>query len=168
MYNRIQKDSTLIGIEIGIWEAANAVRLLEQFPNLTLIGIDPFEGYQDWCSFFNTEYMSEREKVANTALQKYIDQNRFKLIRKFSDQALADLENQLFDFIYVDADHSYEWALHDITNYWKLVKSGGILCGHDRSLEGVSRALNEFMSENNLTYVATEQPQTDSWYIIKE
>lgn len=168
MYNKIQKDSKLLGIEIGVWEGTNSVRLLEQFPNLTLIGIDPFEEYQDWCGYVKSENINSREKVANTVLKKYIDENRFKLIRKFSDKALLELTDQSFDFIYIDGDHSYDWALHDITNYWKLVKTGGILCGHDRSLEGVSRALNQFIIDNNISYVSTEQPQSDSWYIIKE
>ena len=167
MYKHIDKTNPIIGIEVGVWEGANAKRLLDEFPNLTLIGIDPFEGYQDWWGFINKEFMSERERIAMVTLKPYFENERFSLIPKYSDKALEDLEDNKYDFIYVDADHSYKWALHDITNYWNKVKEGGILCGHDRSLDGVRKALQEFTAIIGKEFIVTEEPQEDSWYIIK-
>ena len=167
MYENFNKEDFLLGIEVGVWEAQNAKRMLNELPNLVLIGIDPFEGYQDWWAYINQEHMSEKEKITLDTIQPYIKSGRFNLIKKYSDAALLDLEDDKYDFIYIDADHSYEWASHDIKNYWQKVKSGGILCGHDRSLDGVKRALNEFCANNNLSFIETEFPQYDSWFIKK-
>jgi len=35
------------------------------------------------------------------------------------------------DFIYIDADHSYEWVVKDIIASLKVIKLGGIIGGHD-------------------------------------
>ena len=95
------------------------------------------------------------------ALEPFAD--RFTHIKRYSDTALELLPDGAFDFIYIDGDHSHKWASHDITNYWPKVKSGGILCGHDRSLSGVAQALVDFGHE----FTPTEEPQGDSWYIVK-
>lgn len=50
-------------------------------------------------------------------------------------------------------------------NYWKKVKEGGILAGHDiTSFPGVGRAFIEFCSENKLNPHIT---RTD-WWVIKK
>lgn len=167
MYNHIDRENPIIAVEVGVWEAANAKRLLDEFPNLTLIGVDPFEGYQDWHMYIESSYMSEREKITMETMKPYIESRRFSIIRKYSDKALEDLEDGKYDFIYIDADHSYEWALHDMTNYWNKVKDGGVLCGHDRSLHGVKMALEEFTATIAKNFTPSEEPQTESWYILK-
>jgi len=167
MYEHINKEEPILGIEIGLWEGGNAKRLLDEFPNLTLIGIDPFEGYQDWWGHINHQHMSEREVITMETMKPYIESGRFSFIRKYSDKALEDLEDGKYDFIYIDGDHSYEWAFHDMTNYWEKVKDGGVLCGHDRSLDGVKKALEEFTAIIAKNFTPSELPQVDSWYIIK-
>ena len=167
MYEHLDRDKKLLGVEIGVAEGLNSKRMLDEFENLTLIGIDPFEGYKDWWGYVSAEYMSERETLAKENLKDHIESNRFTLLKKYSDSALEDLEDGKYDFVYVDGDHSYEWALHDMNKYWNKVKDGGILCGHDRSLDGVRKALEEFTATIDKNFTASENPQQDSWYIIK-
>lgn len=155
------------GVEVGIFEGGNAARMLAKFPQLDLTGIDPFEGYQDWCGFLGDEYMSGCERAAWSILQGFADQGRFRLIKKYSDAALVDLEDGAYDFVYVDGDHSYRWVLHDVTNYWSKVRPGGVLCGHDRSLPEVRRAVDEFCASVGCNLLTSEEPQSDSWYVIK-
>ncbi len=56
------------------------------------------------------------------------------------------------DIIYIDAAHEYAPVKSDITHYWNLLKSGGVLFGDDYSdyWHGVVKAVNEFANENNL------------------
>lgn len=54
-----------------------------------------------------------------------------------------------------------------MTNYWNKVKDGGVLCGHDRSLNGVKMALEEFTATIAKNFAPSEEPQIDSWYILK-
>jgi len=135
--------------------------MLNRLPNLHLTAIDPFEGYEDWGGYVSSEILQGREVTALRALESFSE--RFTFIKRYSDAALELLPDVAFDFVYVDGDHSYKWALHDMTNYWNKVKSGGVLCGHDRSLSGVAQALAKFSHQ----FTPTEEPQGDSWYIIK-
>ncbi len=41
------------------------------------------------------------------------------------------LHDKFFDFIFIDGDHRYQQTLEDINNCLPLVKSGGIIAGHD-------------------------------------
>lgn len=51
--------------------------------------------------------------------------------RKDSSSAAADYDNKSVDFVFIDADHSYEGVKKDILAWLPKVKSGGILAGHD-------------------------------------
>lgn len=50
-----------------------------------------------------------------------------------------------FDFVYIDADHSYEGVKADLEAYWPLVKSGGIFAGHDFIADGFHRPGDPFV-----------------------
>ena len=53
-------------------------------------------------------------------------------IRSRSDVAVEILKDNMFDLVFIDADHRYEPLANDIKQYAPLVKrKGGILCGHD-------------------------------------
>ena len=52
-------------------------------------------------------------------------------IRTLSDIASQVLREDIFDLVFIDGDHRYDWVLKDIRNYAPLVAKKGILCGHD-------------------------------------
>jgi hypothetical protein len=53
----------------------------------------------------------------------------------------------LADFIFIDANHSYDDVHADISNYLPLLKSGGIMAGHDYgNFKGVVQAVNELLT----------------------
>lgn len=53
-----------------------------------------------------------------------------------------------FDFIFIDADHSYEQVYKDIVGCRELLSPNGIISGHDYgSWEGVARAVHELLPE---------------------
>lgn len=67
-------------------------------------------------------------------------------VRMPSIDAAASLLRQygaVFDMVFIDGDHSYEGAAGDIDAYRKLLKPGGLLCGHDYHWPGVGRAVDE-------------------------
>lgn len=73
-------------------------------------------------------------------------------------------ENELLrtlkpDMVFIDGNHEFEAAVKDITTWKPRVISGGLLCGHDVSSEGVERALNELKIN-----IATVE-NTSIWYI---
>ena len=70
-----------------------------------------------------------------------------KVVQLFGDTATFDFSSHFntIDLVFVDASHSYEYALNDSEIALKLLKSGkGVIFWHDYDgKEGVTRALNE-------------------------
>ena len=52
---------------------------------------------------------------------------------------------EVADMVFIDGGHEYEDAKRDIEIWKSRVKSGGMLCGHDRNFPGVYRAINELL-----------------------
>lgn len=62
------------------------------------------------------------------------------------------------DFIYIDADHTYDWVKKDILSSLKVLKKGGILAGHDyaKAYENmVVKAVDEVLGVPDKNYVDT-------------
>ena len=58
-----------------------------------------------------------------------------------------------YDFIFIDGDHTYESARHDIDKALRHLKPSGIIAGHDycESWPGVVKAVDELIGKFNLT-----------------
>lgn len=48
-----------------------------------------------------------------------------------STEFVPKFEDESFDFIFVDGDHSYQPALDDFKLCYPKLKQGGVICGHD-------------------------------------
>ena len=73
-----------------------------------------------------------------------------------SERAARCFDPRSLDFVFVDGDHTDEGCAADIRNFLPLVKSGGILAGHDygdfeqrvlggATYPGVTRAVDELL-----------------------
>jgi len=147
----------LIGAEIGVEYGLNAKTMLKYISIEKLYLIDPYYDNQDNISG------DERYKKTKKYLAKY--SNKIKFIRKTSEQALDDIPIEL-DFVYIDGAHNYNAIKKDIELYYKKVKKGGIIGGHDfwASEIGVCKAALEFAENNNLKLYG----KLTDWWIIKK
>jgi predicted O-methyltransferase YrrM len=70
-------------------------------------------------------------------------------VEKIKATSTAALEGMIrhaqYDFVYIDADHSYAGASWDIRHWQLLLRPGGYIGGHDYGgkFSGVTRAVNE-------------------------
>ena len=55
------------------------------------------------------------------------------------------------DLIYIDADHTFNSVHHDITEFWDLLRPGGVIFGDDYNdtWPGVKEAVNLFAENIN-------------------
>jgi len=78
-------------------------------------------------------------------------QDRFKLILDNSDAAINQIEGSL-DFVYIDADYSYNGVWSDLCLWFKKVRVGGIIGGHyykHTEFPGVHQAIEQFFNRFN-------------------
>lgn len=149
-------------IEIGTDIGDTANFLLDSNPNLKLVSIDPYYDYIDW----NGSNLQNRENMYQSMMKRlsgYSD--RFVQVRKTSDDAHADFEDEKYDVVFIDGLHTYEQLTKDCENYYSKVKPGGVFAGHDfTAIEGVNRAAKEFAEKVGKEILTTE---SDVWYWIK-
>ena len=79
-------------------------------------------------------------------LADLIEQGKVEIMRKTSEQAVLTLRelSGKVDMVFIDGDHNCEAVKKDIINYKPLIRTGGILCGHDFAKE-VKRAVVELL-----------------------
>ena len=97
----------------------------------------------------------EMQQVFRRLTRKYA-RKPVKLHRLDVLTALAGLNDDYFDLIYVDADHSYEAVRSHLEAAATKVKPGGFLGGHDYGAPylGVVKAVDEFAAIRNFAWVA--------------
>lgn len=139
------------GVELGVKEGRFSTYLLERFPKLHMIGVDlcrprkarertGYETYDDW----NWQTIM-RELELNTESVR----DRFELLQMSTVDAADFVGDGSCDFVFIDAEHTYEGVRDDIMTWRSKVRPGGILCGHDYNpnlprMAGVIRAVDEF------------------------
>jgi len=158
------KNETITGIELGCGDGDTTLHLLSNLPNLTLYGIDPYVGYNDFNGHNPKEWLDQNLINTMQKIDPYKD--RFTLYRDISDNVVDKFEDESLDFIFIDGLHLYEQVLKDCQNYFPKIKSGGLFSGHDfTAVDGVNIAVKEFAEEKNVETILTTQ--NDVWYWIK-
>lgn len=147
----------LIGAEIGVNKGYNASYICHIIQPKMLHLIDPWNNFFDPAS---GEIIGEAQYLmANALLQQF---NCCKIIRKTSAEAINEFDNESLDFVYIDADHSYNAVLSDLTIWYPKIKRGGILSGHD--FQQVKEAIVEFSRKNRINKLHT---QDQDWWFRK-
>ena len=134
----------VIGMEIGSFggDSAEAFAMSGNFR--TLYCIDPWKNEYDSMDGFNN-CTESYEKIFDEKAEKYPVIVKMK---KTSAEALHDFSDHMFDFIYIDGCHTYDAVYHDILNWSRKLKPGGILAGHDYNNDcflGVRHAVNTLL-----------------------
>lgn len=99
------------------------------------------------------------------SMEQYSKSLGYKTIKGTSDK-LHNI-SRFIDFIYIDADHSYDWVLKDLNNARHRVKSG-IIAGHDYcpvKFKGCYDAVNEFCKTHNLDISIVTNDGCPSYFI---
>lgn len=115
------------GAEIGVLAGEYSEVLCKSNPECLLYGVDPLIPYAEYKDY---QKPSTFNKAYEDLLIRTKGQN-FKLIRKFSADALDDFMDESLDFVYIDANHDFVNTTFDIYNWSKKVRKGGIISGHD-------------------------------------
>jgi hypothetical protein len=143
----------VVGAEIGVFHGSMSVSLLER-TDLSLVMVDSWQGggasYVGDSADFHAGLSQETQDYhfATAKRRTGIFGDRARIIRKASLEAAKDIADGSLDFVFIDADHSYEGCKADIAAWMPKLKPGGLLSGHDYDHPdfekfGVKRAVDE-------------------------
>lgn len=115
-----------VGAEVGVHKGEWSSRILRRLPGLKLFLIDLWESYPGYKDFPAAK-VSEAYYTA-IELTKGFD---VQFIKEWSHKAANQFMDESLDFVYLDANHTYEYVVQDLAAWAPKVKKGGIVCGHD-------------------------------------
>lgn len=145
-------------IEVGVWQG-DLSRQIARLPISRLYLIDPWQSINDVEGRLHNTDQEKLDRIYNKVRRRFFFDKKIQLIRKFSADAMSDIQDGSVDWIYIDGNHSYEFVKEDLNGWWPKLKSGGYLCGDDyndgkHQIEklkfGVVQAVDEFRTEKEL------------------
>lgn len=134
-----------VGVEVGVHKGATSQALLRAFPKLSLWLVDPYQPHPDYPAELQGKHFAEMLERTRFATDR-----RFVLKLRSTDAVKTpEISDALFDFVFIDADHSYESVKADLAAWWPRVKPGGLFCGHDYGKKeyGVTEAVDEWYAD---------------------
>jgi SAM-dependent methyltransferase len=164
--------------EIGVWEGDFSRRMLDRTRPAKLHLIDPWRYEQD-LTYKDSLYGGQ---IGGS--QAHLDGVYARVCKRFAPEIAAgqvlihrgdshtvceQFEDQYFDWIYIDGNHLYEFAIRDLRLYHRKVKPGGFLTGDDYAeggwwQGGVKKAVDEFVAEGLGELVQIHRQQ----YIVRK
>lgn len=145
-----------VGVEIGVAQGWYSNEIMKRNPQMKLYGVDPWISYEGYTDYKLKSTFKGLIEAAHARLDRYPN---YEFVQKFSADALKDFEDNSLDFVYIDGNHADPYVSEDISGWWKKLRCGGILAGHDytRSKGKTARpprndtidATNRFAKENN-------------------
>ena len=143
------------GAEVGVAEGHFSRTLCENIPGVQLYCCDLWDTY-----YRDTTKLKDRRMQDNALALAHekLDQYNTHFIRKASMDAVREIADRSLDFVYIDADHSFDFTMQDLIEWSRKVRRGGIVAGHDWYKfrgAGVVEAVNAY----------TNAHQINEWFI---
>ncbi len=150
-----------VGAELGVYLGEFSQELLNSVQPNKLYLIDVWDFIE--LSYKDKLMRNHKSQHSNyrTVLKKFYNIPNTFMIRSKTDIISEIFPTNFFDWVYIDADHSYEGCMNDLINCDPLVKNDGLILGHDydqKSFPGVIQAVQEFIQSRGyyLTYITNE------------
>jgi predicted O-methyltransferase YrrM len=143
-------------IEIGVGTGMFSLAFLKEWQGKKHYCVDT------WYDLQTGETQNQGDARYEQALRDLLMDTRISVIRKSSVEAAKDFDNEMFDFVYIDAAHDYEYVIADLKAWFHKVKIGGIIAGHDLNYPGVIKAVEEFFGKD---YLSTDDAKVNEWQV---
>lgn len=147
------------GAELGVKEGRFTSNLMMNVPGLSMIAVDLWEAqpgndakecgetYENWPNQRYYEDFSQAMKIYG---------DRVSIHRMFTHEAAKLVDDESLDFVFIDADHSYEGVSRDIADWTPKVRKGGAVIGHDWPWPTVQRAVKDHFDESRVVLGANK------------
>ena len=170
-----------VGAEIGVAEGEFSAAILEAAAPKELHLIDPWSHLEQGSdllqatellagvdslqarggSFGAVPFNPNGEALYARVAARFEGDPRVRLHRQYSYKAAAGFDDGMFDFVYLDGNHHYEFVLRDLQDFSARLKPGGLLFGHDFFEDGFAKqenygvidAVNAFVKRSDFCFL---------------
>lgn len=142
---RVKEGGWTKGAELGVRRGQLLFRLLDACPELHMIAVDAWEPNKADMRSVHTDY----ERRVRVRAKQY--KGRITIIKAYTNQAVKNVKDRSLDFVFIDADHSYNNCKEDIELWSAKIKKDGYLLGDDyHRTPGVKRAVTELLPKHEV------------------
>jgi cephalosporin hydroxylase len=155
-------------VEVGSWlgksSAYMALKIKGSGKNIRFDCIDVWEFVSDEPFYHkDIQRLGDIYFIFLDNMNKTNSLDIVKPIKLGSVKASKLYDNNSLDFVFIDANHTYEFVRKDIEAWLPKIKVGGYIGGHDyNSCEGVKRAVDEAFGGNKSIVAGTS---IQSWLV---
>jgi len=161
-------------VEVGSWKGKSssfmAVEIINSGKNIQFDCVDTWLGAPEHREgstiaggvFVDADVVKGQLFEVFTANMKPLE-GHYKAVRMESVAAAAIYEDNSLDFVFIDADHTYESITSDIKSWLPKVKVGGIISGHDYNHPPVNQAVHELLDK-----FGVNNTEGAPWWSIKK
>lgn len=128
------------------------VEALNRGKQIDFVAVDAFPWTDTWRNF--TSHMRPLE-------------GKYRAIIGDSAGSARQFADSSVDFVFLDADHTYQAIRRDIDAWLPKVRPGGIIAGHDYNhpWNGVITAVNETFGDLVMPIVSDDNPNFFCWKV---
>ena len=158
--SQIKENSVIV--EVGVWQG-NFSKIIYDFckpKELVLVDMWKYDNRVRGCApqvdgqepisqnFFDEAYIKTKNRFAN--------HQNVKILKKSSKEASKFYNNNYFDYIYIDAEHSYQAVYEDLTSWFPKLKKNGYIFGDDYywreedNTFSLQNAYQDFIKKNDI------------------
>jgi hypothetical protein len=176
MYKLFAELGYKVGCEVGVWTGKNAVNIFENIPGVKMFLVDPYRNY----AYVRKPRGENRIEKTKAGVFRKLEGRNMEFLEMLSEDAIKQAPDNFLDFVYIDAEHTYDMAMLDIILWNRKVKEGGIISGHDYYHDpkhgvGVKWAVDDYVKAHNIKplYITDSKAEVEgkvrmpSWFWVK-
>src|SRR6185437_8432052 len=134
------------GAELGVSTGRFTAYLCDRIPDLRMIAVDTWRDRPDHEGEGAETYEGRAHEKHYRLFKEFCETNfpgRVEIKREDTQTAHELVKDGSLDFVFIDADHTYDGCLADIKAWTPKVRPGGLVSGHDYPWPSVRRAVDD-------------------------
>ena len=159
-----------VGAEIGVEYGSQSTRFCRENPGLKLFCVDSWEPYDFDRAHELGYYVMDPVKNFERAKEVLAPYN-VTFLKGYSMDVVKTIPEESLDFVYIDANHYYEFIKEDLVEWSKRVRKGGIVSGHDYYVSpncDVIQAVDEHVKEYGIDRWFLTDDTSCSYFWVKK
>ena len=154
------------GVEVGVYKGEYTKKFLDA--GLKMYGVDPWAPYEEFDRMRDDRRTRLKFLYEHTKryLSEYIKTGQCELIKKPSMEAVKQFPDNSLDFVYIDGNHMFKYVAEDMCEWYKKVKKGGVLSGHDYTNTEQLGPRWKVIQVKFVVDAFTEAYHIPNWYVL--